>query len=174
MEFSRVIFLLKQKAAYEIRPRDWSSDVCSSDLVRSATLAGESLKRCRRESSCPRVRRSRKRADVCHADRLRYRSRTRNRSTARRSTFLYQETSVSSPTGDVAAGEALRSWSRVRQRDVLHPQIRQQTVEHLLLLRRQVPGSLLVQHSEHVDPVLAQFDIDLALVCNGMFHHSQR
>src|ERR1043165_8545464 len=22
----------KQKAAYEIRPRDWSSDVCSSDL----------------------------------------------------------------------------------------------------------------------------------------------
>src|ERR1043165_5372239 len=26
-------FFLKQKTAYEIRPRDWSSDVCSSDLV---------------------------------------------------------------------------------------------------------------------------------------------
>ena len=27
-------FFFKQKTAYEIRPRDWSSDVCSSDLVR--------------------------------------------------------------------------------------------------------------------------------------------
>src|ERR1043165_9999912 len=26
-------FFFKQKTAYEIRPRDWSSDVCSSDLV---------------------------------------------------------------------------------------------------------------------------------------------
>src|ERR1043165_913603 len=25
-------FFFKQKTAYEIRPRDWSSDVCSSDL----------------------------------------------------------------------------------------------------------------------------------------------
>ena len=25
--------MFKQKTAYEIRPRDWSSDVCSSDLV---------------------------------------------------------------------------------------------------------------------------------------------
>ena len=24
-------FFFKQKTAYEIRPRDWSSDVCSSD-----------------------------------------------------------------------------------------------------------------------------------------------
>src|ERR1043165_9222532 len=27
-----VYFFLNQKTAYEIRPRDWSSDVCSSDL----------------------------------------------------------------------------------------------------------------------------------------------
>src|ERR1043165_6770489 len=27
-----VFFFFKQKTAYEIRPRDWSSDVCSSDL----------------------------------------------------------------------------------------------------------------------------------------------
>src|ERR1043165_10055619 len=32
-------FFLKQKRAYEIRPRDWSSDVCSSDL-RRCTPAG--------------------------------------------------------------------------------------------------------------------------------------
>ena len=28
-------FFFKQKTAYEIRPRDWSSDVCSSDLLSS-------------------------------------------------------------------------------------------------------------------------------------------
>src|ERR1043165_7412321 len=27
-----VLFFFKQKTEYEIRPRDWSSDVCSSDL----------------------------------------------------------------------------------------------------------------------------------------------
>src|ERR1043165_10021026 len=27
-----LFFFFKQKTAYEIRPRDWSSDVCSSDL----------------------------------------------------------------------------------------------------------------------------------------------
>src|ERR1043165_8966275 len=31
-----MIFFFKQKTAYEIRPRDWSSDVCSSDLPGSA------------------------------------------------------------------------------------------------------------------------------------------
>ena len=30
--FFVVFFFFKQKTAYEIRPRDWSSDVCSSDL----------------------------------------------------------------------------------------------------------------------------------------------
>src|ERR1043165_540574 len=28
-----LFFFFKQKTAYEIRPRDWSSDVCSSDLL---------------------------------------------------------------------------------------------------------------------------------------------
>ena len=28
-----LFFFFKQKTAYEIRPRDWSSDVCSSDLI---------------------------------------------------------------------------------------------------------------------------------------------
>src|ERR1043165_380574 len=30
------VFFFKQKTAYEIRPRDWSSDVCSSDLLAKA------------------------------------------------------------------------------------------------------------------------------------------
>src|SRR3546814_6242342 len=29
----RVFFLFKQKTAYEMRMSDWSSDVCSSDLI---------------------------------------------------------------------------------------------------------------------------------------------
>src|SRR3546814_1398667 len=33
-----MIFFCKQKTAYEMRISDWSSDVCSSDLVRSAAL----------------------------------------------------------------------------------------------------------------------------------------
>src|ERR1043165_4067807 len=28
-----LFFFFKQKTAYEVRPRDWSSDVCSSDLL---------------------------------------------------------------------------------------------------------------------------------------------
>src|ERR1043165_6506418 len=32
MPLANLIFFFKQKTAYEIRPRDWSSDVCSSDL----------------------------------------------------------------------------------------------------------------------------------------------
>ena len=30
-------FFFKQKTAYEIKECDWSSDVCSSDLMRFAT-----------------------------------------------------------------------------------------------------------------------------------------
>src|SRR3546814_2328032 len=33
---SRCVFFFKQKTAYEMRISDWSSDVCSSDLLRSA------------------------------------------------------------------------------------------------------------------------------------------
>src|ERR1043165_1101220 len=44
----RVFF--KQKTAYEIRPRDWSSDVCSSDLAH-----GISRRLCRwRKNQLPR------------------------------------------------------------------------------------------------------------------------
>src|ERR1043165_10069356 len=34
-------FFFKQKTAYEIRPRDWSSDVCSSDLEVPVSVARE-------------------------------------------------------------------------------------------------------------------------------------
>src|SRR3546814_2098551 len=33
-----LFFFFKQKTAYEMRISDWSSDVCSSDLLRSAGL----------------------------------------------------------------------------------------------------------------------------------------
>ena len=32
-----IFFFFKQKTAYEIRTRDWSSDVCSSDLSTAMT-----------------------------------------------------------------------------------------------------------------------------------------
>src|SRR3546814_6035063 len=34
-----VVFFFKQKTAYEMRISDWSSDVCSSDLVGDGTAA---------------------------------------------------------------------------------------------------------------------------------------
>src|SRR3546814_19002319 len=34
-----IFFFFKQKTAYEMRISDWSSDVCSSDLIRHADLA---------------------------------------------------------------------------------------------------------------------------------------
>src|SRR3546814_19892230 len=36
-----VVFFFKQKTAYEMRISDWSSDVCSSDLLRLLALAGD-------------------------------------------------------------------------------------------------------------------------------------
>src|SRR5213594_446406 len=36
-------FFFKQKTAYEIRVRDWSSDVCSSDLVPDRAVDAQSL-----------------------------------------------------------------------------------------------------------------------------------
>src|SRR3546814_2306766 len=36
MCFSYFIFFVKQKTAYEMRISDWSSDVCSSDLITMA------------------------------------------------------------------------------------------------------------------------------------------
>src|SRR3546814_16982721 len=46
-----VFFVFKQKTAYEMRISDWSSDVCSSDLIKNAVLpyvsrrAGQALAR---------------------------------------------------------------------------------------------------------------------------------
>src|SRR3546814_5024679 len=36
--FDRLFFFFKQKTAYEMRISDWSSDVCSSDLVLDSLL----------------------------------------------------------------------------------------------------------------------------------------
>src|SRR3546814_2411998 len=36
-----VLFFFKQKTAYEMRIIDWSSDVCSSDLLQLADLVGD-------------------------------------------------------------------------------------------------------------------------------------
>src|SRR5213594_4301478 len=42
--FADLFFFFKQKTAYEISVRDWSSDVCSSDLARaSGTRSHESI-----------------------------------------------------------------------------------------------------------------------------------
>src|SRR3546814_7946424 len=37
------VFFLKQKTAYELRISDWSSDVCSSDLIALAADAGVTM-----------------------------------------------------------------------------------------------------------------------------------
>src|SRR3546814_4605737 len=36
---TRLVFLIKQKTAYELRISDWSSDVCSCDLRRTLVAA---------------------------------------------------------------------------------------------------------------------------------------
>src|SRR3546814_5585575 len=38
-----LLFYFKQKTAYEMRISDWSSDVCSSDLLNRTRFAGEAL-----------------------------------------------------------------------------------------------------------------------------------
>src|SRR3546814_1539400 len=40
-----VFFFFKQKTAYEMRISDWSSDVCSSDLVVISDVADTSLRK---------------------------------------------------------------------------------------------------------------------------------
>src|SRR3546814_15261111 len=47
-----VFFFFKQKTAYEMRISDWSSDVCSSDLLRPVSSP---LPRCRLNCSVPRL-----------------------------------------------------------------------------------------------------------------------
>src|SRR3546814_14103780 len=39
MSFIFYVFFFKQKTAYEMRISDWSSDVCSSDLLRRSAVA---------------------------------------------------------------------------------------------------------------------------------------
>src|SRR3546814_9157770 len=46
-----MFFLFKQKTAYEMRISDWSSDVCSSDLARSAVGRKEGKARGPKEGS---------------------------------------------------------------------------------------------------------------------------
>src|SRR3546814_2824415 len=38
-----LFFFFKQKTAYEMRISDWSSDVCSSDLLRTALFSDQSV-----------------------------------------------------------------------------------------------------------------------------------
>src|SRR3546814_3388361 len=40
------VFFFKQKTAYEMRISDWSSDVCSSDLVKTLFVGGVNLDQC--------------------------------------------------------------------------------------------------------------------------------
>src|SRR3546814_19909119 len=40
-----ILFFFKQKTAYEMRISDWSSDVCSSDLIESAQVGDVFAKR---------------------------------------------------------------------------------------------------------------------------------
>src|SRR3546814_8940329 len=49
---SIVMFFFKQKTAYEMRISDWSSDVCSSDLV---GIAGQRLHASEREHEAART-----------------------------------------------------------------------------------------------------------------------
>src|ERR1044071_10488735 len=60
----RLFFFFKQKTAYEISTRDWSSDVCSSDLTRPARLAGHAERR--QERALARPERLRWRGDETH------------------------------------------------------------------------------------------------------------
>src|SRR3546814_2085219 len=57
--FPVIFFFFKQKTAYEMRISDWSSDVCSSDLIGAHVrrrLGVENLKECYREIECVRER----------------------------------------------------------------------------------------------------------------------
>src|ERR1043165_6736529 len=65
------LFFFKQKTAYEKRPRDWSSDVCSSDLwldTRSKAERGDLLAR-GETMAPPRLQRSGERrvAEECRS-----------------------------------------------------------------------------------------------------------
>src|SRR3546814_6107234 len=46
-----IFFFFKQKTAYEIRISDWSSDVCSSDLLRRPVASGHLTRRGEKDSN---------------------------------------------------------------------------------------------------------------------------
>src|ERR1043165_9716325 len=48
-----ILLVFKQKTAYEIRPRDWSSDVCSSDLIRTNEKGSRNFKLVSAPTSAP-------------------------------------------------------------------------------------------------------------------------
>ena len=82
---------------------------------------------------------------------------------------------LSSAAGDVAVCVCTSSGGGcVGKGNVLHAQVGQQPFEDLLLLRQEVAARLLLEHSQDVDPVLAQFQIDLTFVRYRVLHHSQR
>src|SRR5213596_4093120 len=56
-----VFFFFKQKTAYEGRPCDWSSDVCSSDLRSARRRSGNCAARFGADTPSPRTRRSEER-----------------------------------------------------------------------------------------------------------------
>src|SRR3546814_11520304 len=56
------MFVFKQKTAYEMRISDWSSDVCSSDLIRELSLADRSVHGPRDPPETLRKKRRQKRA----------------------------------------------------------------------------------------------------------------
>src|SRR3546814_2834443 len=65
------IFVFKQKTAYEMRISDWSSDVCSSDLVERAHEQGRGAKsRMKDEMNRSRMRPRRRDALGARYDRL--------------------------------------------------------------------------------------------------------
>src|SRR3546814_5093468 len=64
------LFCFKQKTAYEMRISDWSSDVCSSDLERSAVVGPSRRRRLLFSEQC---------AVAAHQHRVRLVEQTRNR-----------------------------------------------------------------------------------------------
>src|SRR3546814_7346888 len=52
VSYTFYFFFFKQKTAYEMRISDWSSDVCSSDLIRSGKCVHQS--HCEKQRHCKR------------------------------------------------------------------------------------------------------------------------
>src|SRR3546814_2048484 len=46
-----VFFFFKQKTAYEMRISDWSSDVCSSDLIMETKMIGNKIAEARKKAA---------------------------------------------------------------------------------------------------------------------------